>query len=352
MKKSSCETFGHYLNKYLTVYLPGTRGLSENSILSYRDTFSLLIVFLKTEKQITPERLPMSFLTKNLVIEFAEWLETGRSCKPASRNPRFVAIRSFCRWLATENPEFLKLSEDLYSVRIKKAPKPAMAYLSADAMKCLLAQPDSSTNDGLRDLTLLAFTYDTGARVSEVANLKFKDIRFEAPPVVKITGKGNKTRIVPLLPQTVKYITEYMRRWKISLADAQEQHLFTNRSGGQLSRSGIKYILDKYVEAGRAENPLLFPDKISPHTLRHTKAMHMLQAGNNIVYIRDILGHSDLNTTERYARADTALKREALSKAEIPMPEPVDPLPEATPDFSGHSVEDDMANWLKNFGKK
>lgn len=352
MKKSNSETFGYYLNKYLTVYLPGTRGLSTNSILSYRDTFSLFITFLKTEKQIKPEKLQMAFLTKDLILEFAEWLETSRNCSQTSRNQRFVVIRSFCRWLASENPEFLKLSEDIYNVKIKKAPKPVMTYLSADAMKCLLSQPDSSTNDGLRDLTLLAFTYDTGARVSEVANLKLKDIRFEAPPIVKITGKGNKTRIVPLLPQIVKYLKEYMSRWKIDFADSQEQYLFTNRSGMQFSRSGIKYILDKYVEAGRAENSLLFPDKISPHTLRHTKAMHMLQAGNNIVYIRDVLGHYDLNTTERYARADTALKREALSKAEIPMPEPVDPMPEASPDFSGHSVEDDMANWMKNFGKK
>lgn len=352
MKKSNSETFGYYLNKYLTVYLPGQRGLSTNSILSYRDAFSLFIVFLKTEKQITPEKLDMSFLIKDLIIEFAEWLESSRGCSLTSRNQRFVVLRSFCRWLATENPEFLKLSEEIYAVKLKKAAKPVMTYLSADAMGCLLKQPDSSTNDGLRDLTLLAFTYDTGARVSEVTDLTFKDIRFESPPIVKITGKGNKTRIVPLLPQTMNYLKEYIRRWKINLLDSREQYVFTNRSGGKLTRSGVKYIIDKYVEAGKTENPVLFPDKISPHTLRHTKAMHMLQAGNNIVYIRDVLGHSDLNTTERYARADTAMKRDALAKAEIPMPEPVYSLPDSTIDLSGHSVEDDMINWLKNFSKK
>lgn len=351
MKKYNSETFGSYLSKYLTIYLPGTRGLSTNSIMSYRDTFSLFISFLKSEKKIAPEKLPMSFLTRELVVEFAHWLETDRKCSQTTRNQRFVIIRGFCRWLAMENPEFLQLSEEVYDIKVKKAPKPVMTYLSSDAMKCLLSQPDSSTNDGLRDLTLLAFTYDTGARVSEVANLKFKDIRFEPPAIVTITGKGSKTRIVPLLPQTVHYLREYMARWKINLADSQERYLFTNRSGGQFSRSGIKYILDKYVEMGRAENPLLFPEKISPHTLRHTKAMHMLQAGNNIVYIRDVLGHSDLNTTERYARADTALKREALAKAEIPMPEIFGAMPESSPDLIGHSVEDDMANWLKNFTK-
>lgn len=351
MKKSNTETFGYYLNKYLTVYLPGTRGLATNSIISYRDTFSLLIVFLKSEKKITPERLSMHFLTKDIVIEFVRWLETNRNCSQTSRNQRFVIIRSFCKWLSTENPEFLKLSEEIYDVKLKKAPKPIMTYLSVDAMKCLLSQPDSSTNDGLRDLTLLAFTYDTGARVSEVANLIFKDIRFDPPPIVKILGKGNKTRIVPLLPQTVKYLNEYICRRKISLKDSQEQYLFTNRTGGQLSRSGIKYILDKYVEIAKSQNPTMFPENISPHTLRHTKAMHMRQAGNNIVYIRDILGHTDLNTTERYARADTALKREALSKAEIYMPEPIAPLIDTSVDISGLSIEDDMANWLKDFTK-
>ena len=352
MKNSNSETLGQYLNKYLTVYLPGHRGLSFNSIMSYRDTFSLLIAFLKSEKQLTPEHLSMSFLTKELVLEFADWLENSRGCSLSSRNQRFVVIRSFCRWLATENPEYLKLSEDIYSVKIKKSPQNVMTYLSTEAMMNLLSQPDSSTSDGLRDLTLLAFTYDTGARVSEVTDLKFKDIRFAAPPIVKITGKGSKTRIIPLMPQTVKYLNEYIRRRGIILEQSMEQYIFTNRTGGKLSRSGIKYILDKYVEEGRKCNPTLYPEKITPHTLRHTKAMHMLQAGNNIVYIRDVLGHSDLNNTERYARADTAMKREALAKAEIPMPDPVVPLSDMAPDTFRGTIEDDMANWLKNFSKK
>ena len=346
------DTFGYYLNKYLTVYLPGQRGLSTSSILAYRDTFSLLLVFLKNEKQMVPERLPMSFLKKDLILEFAEWLEDTRGNSLSSRNQRFVILRTFCRWLSTENPEFLKLSEDVFNVRIKKTPKPVMTYLSTDSIGFLLSQPDSSTNEGLRDLTLLALTYDTGARVSEITDLKFKDIRFEAPPIVKLTGKGNKTRIVPLLPQTVIYLTEYTARWKIKMSESQNHFVFTNRSGGKLSRSGVKYILDKYVNAGRESNPILFPDKITPHTLRHSKAMHMLQAGSNIVYIRDVLGHSDLNTTERYARADTAMKREALSKAEIKMPDPVIDMEKSPLAFAEHSIEENMTSWLKSLLKE
>ncbi|MCD8336705.1 MAG: site-specific integrase [Lachnospiraceae bacterium] len=351
MKNSNTGTFALYLHKYLEVYLPGQRGLSTNSILSYSDTFSLLIVFLKTEKGIVPEGLPMSFLTKDLIMEFAEWLEKSRNASLSSRNQRFVIIRSFCRWLATENPVFLKLSEEVYSVKLKKAPQPVMTYLSADAMQCLLSQPDSSTKDGLRDLTLLALTYDTGARVSEITNLKFRDIRFEAPPIVRITGKGNKTRIVPLLPQTVNYLKEYINRWEISLPNDAERYVFTNRRGEQLTRSGVKYILDKYVASGKEESQQLFPDKVSPHTLRHSKAMHMLQAGNPIVYIRDVLGHTDINTTERYARADTAMKREALEKAAIPMPEPREPPEKRDESLPENSIEYDMARWLKSFRK-
>lgn len=164
-----------------------------------------------------PEKLPMSFLSKELIIEFVGWLESTRNCSISSRNQRFVVLRNFCRWLSVENPEFLKLSEELFAVKLKKAPKPVMNYLSAEAMHCLLTQPNSSTNNGLRDLTLLSFAYDTGARVSEITNLKFKDIRFDNPPIAKITGKGNKTRIVPLLPQTVNYLKEYIKRWNIIL---------------------------------------------------------------------------------------------------------------------------------------
>lgn len=347
------DTFGFYLNKYFSVYLPGQRGLSTNSILSYRDTFSLFVLFLKTDKRISPENLNMSFLTKNVILEFLTWLEETRGYSLSSRNQRFVILRTFCKWLATENPKYLNLSEDISEVKLKKAPKPTMTYLTVEAMECLLLQPDSSTKNGLRDLTFLAFTYDTGARVSEVIGLKFKDIRFSSPPIVKISGKGNKTRIVPLMPQTVNYIKEYMSRWQINLEEAQERYVFTNQSGGKLSRAGAKYILDKYISSGKAQNPMLFSEKISPHTLRHTKAMHMLQAGINIVYIRDILGHADLNTTEKYARADTSMKRDALEKSEIKMPETEQQAVNILDGLlEGNGIEDDMAYWLRNFGSQ
>ena len=352
MKKSESITFGFYLHKYLTIYLPGQRGLSTNTIMSYRDTFSLLIDFIKTEKQMKPENLSLSFLTRDLVIEFLQWIENKRKCSLSTRNQRYGVICSFCKWLASENPEYLKLSEEVSSIKLKKAPKPEMNYLSSEAMICLLQQPDTSTNDGLRDLTILAFTYDTGARVSEVVNLRIRDIRFDSPPIVKITGKGNKTRIVPLLPQTLGYIKEYMKRRGLSPEKTQDAYLFVNRNGDQISRFGVKYILDKYVKAGKETEPLLFPDKITPHTLRHSKAMHLLQAGNNIVHIRDLLGHADLSTTERYARADPIMKKEALEKAALKMPITSEPNPGSDLATISSGVERDMAQWLKQFRQK
>ena len=345
MMKSN--SFAYYLNKYLTIYLPGERGLATNSVLSYRDTFSLLLDFLKTEKHLCPEQLPMSFLNREMVVEFARWLETSKHSCISTRNQRVGAIRAFCKWLAYENPEFLMLSADLNQIHLKKSPKNPVNYLSVEAIRYLISRPDSSTIGGLRDLLLLALTYDTGARVSEVINIKFKDIRFSSPATVSLTGKGSKTRIVPLLPQTLAYLRQYADRKKIKLDSVGENYVFTNRIGIRYTRAGIKYILDKYVDRARIEEPGMFLQPVSPHMLRHSKAMHLLQAGNNVVYIRDILGHANLNTTERYAKADTVMKREALKKAEISMPPIIVKNTARAIDLLNHSIEDDMAEWLK-----
>jgi len=343
MMKSNADSFAYYLNKYLSVFLPGERGLATNSILSYRDSFALLLEFLKSEKRLRPEGLHMSFLTRELVVEFAVWLEESRKCSISTRNQRIGVIRAFCKWLGYENPEFLKLSAEVVDLKLKKAPKPVVNYLSVEALQNLLNEPDSGAKNGLRDLTLLALTYDTGARVSEITDLKFENVRFAEPPTVILTGKGGKSRIVPLLPKTVEYLRTYIARWNIDPSENKQQYVFVNRSGEKLSRAGVKYILDKYVLSAKARSPELFPNIVSPHSLRHSKAMHLLQSGVNVVYIRDILGHSNLNTTDRYARADTQMKREALDKAEIEMPQK--PLDE----FLRSDIEDDMTAWLRSF---
>lgn len=350
MKKSNVDTLAYYINKYLTDYLPTIRGLSENSILSYRDAFILLLKFIKEEKKIKPETMMMSQLDFDTIIDFVKWMEFDHKIKISSRNQRFIVLRSFIKWVAVSNPQYLLLSKNLNGVHLKKAPVRNMPYLTVNEMEILLNQPDSSTKNGIRDLTMLVLAYDAGARVSEIINLKLKDIRFDAPPLLKIIGKGNKGRSVPLLGQTIKYLKTYFKRWNINPETSKENYVFTSKNKTKFTREGFKYILDKYVKMAKLSNPNFFNEHISPHTLRHSKAMHMLQAGTNIVYIRDILGHSDLSTTEKYAKADNNMKRVALNKAEIKTPEIHKSNIENIQLFN-KSIDLDMELWLKNLSK-
>ena len=197
-------------------------------------------------------------------------------------------------------------------------------------------QPDIKTKYGRRDLAILSLMYDTGARVQEIADIKIVHIRFSAPATIRITGKGDKTRVVPLLSRTEDILKQYIKDFKID-AGGNDAYLFQNRSGQQLSRFGISYILTKYADMARKVHPELIPEKLSPHCIRHSKAMHLLQANVNLVYIRDLLGHSSVTTTEIYARADTTLKREALEKANPAMPQ--------------WNSDDGLMEWLRTLGK-
>ncbi len=201
-------------------------------------------------------------------------------------------------------------------LKAKKAPTPAIAYLSPDDVQSIFAQADTSTKYGRRDMLLLSLMYDSGARVQEICDLRVRDVRLQKPPTVTLTGKGRKTRFVPIMASTASALTVYFSDNCLSSPEKADQPLFTNHQRGKLTRAGVTYILKKYFGAARQENPNL-PKKISPHILRHSKAMHMLQAGINLVYIRDFLGHVHVETTEIYAKADTEMKRRAIESAHI-----------------------------------
>jgi site-specific recombinase XerD len=188
----------------------------------------------------------------------------------------------------------------------------------------------------------LPLMYDSGARVQEIIDLKPSMVRLEPPCTVKLIGKGRKARIVPLLEEQVRHLKIYMEENKLLEPHANEYPLFMNRKREKLTRMGIGYILEKYIAVARQKNPALFPDKISCHSLRHSSAMHMLQAGVNLVYIRDILGHSSIQVTEIYARADSKQKREAIEKAYANV------TPTETPSWHQNN---DLLQWLKDFNK-
>ena len=211
-------------------------------------------------------------------------------------------------------------------------------YLVSDDLAAILAQPDLTATRGRRDAVLLSLLYDTGTRAQEIADLSAGDVRLESPAQVRITGKGEKKRAVPLMEQTVELLREYMREQRLTDPSHTSKPLFQNRYGKRLSRSGIRYILEKYVERVRANGGASLP-KVSPHTLRHTKAMHLLQSGNPLVVIRDFLGHVDIRTTEVYARADLDMKRRALDKAASKSPTPKVPF---------WHKDKDLLDWLRS----
>lgn len=305
--------FPYYLTSFLGSYLPGQKNVSHNTIESYAAAFKLLFLFCDERKGLRTEKLTLKLLDQLLILDYLDWLESARGCSVTTRNQRLVAIHSFFRYVQKQSPENLESIRGILDIPYKKAPKTIVNYLSIEQMKLLLSQPDAKTGDGFRDLVLMSTLYDTGARVQELVDLKLKHVRLEAPAVITLHGKGDKTRQVPIMENTVKLLKAYILHRNVNPGiDKGENYLFVNQKAQQLSRRGVAYIIGKYVALAE-QNPAFhveFP--ISAHVFRHSKSMHMLQAGVNLIYIRDFLGHVDCSTTEIYARADTEMKRKAM----------------------------------------
>jgi len=299
------------LTRYLAEYLPAQRNLSVHTIRSYRDTFVLLLRYCRDHRALPPERMKVGDLTAGLVTAFLDHLEQDRQCAIATRNQRLAALHSFTRYIQAECPEAMLELQRILIIPSKRHERREVRYLSADEMTAILRQPGQDTSQGRRDTLLLSLLYDTGARAQELIDLRVRDVRLAAPAQVQLTGKGRKTRHVPLLSRTVRLLEEYFRERDLQHPGGQESPLFANRYGECLTRSGIRHILQKYTAQARAECPTI-PESLSPHTLRHTKAMHLLEAGNPLVIIGNILGHADIKSTQIYAKADMKMKRQAL----------------------------------------
>lgn len=307
--------FARYLTQFLSVHLPGQLGSKRNTQLSYRDSFSLLLKYCRDQEKLLPEKLMISQVDRDLILRFLQWLEEDRNCKAATRNLRLAAIHSFCSFLMVELPQYMEQYQKIMTIPIKKTDTPPLMYLPLDSIKGLLEQPDRSTIQGKRDAVLLSLLYDTGARVQELVDLKICDINLNETVTIVLTGKGGKSRIVPVMKPTGELIRQYIEGSGLSSPVCSRKPLFSNRSNKPLTRAGVTYILKKYAEQAQTHGIKDISDKITPHWLRHSKSMHLLQSGVNLVYIRDLLGHSDISTTEIYARADEKMKRKALMEA-------------------------------------
>ncbi|UKB78345.1 site-specific integrase [Chryseobacterium sp. MEBOG07] len=306
------KDFAKHLHSYIHNYLIGECGYGTNTIRSYKKGFRLLVIFMKEERRITPDKIELKHLNRNVVLDFLKWLEIKHKSSVSTRNQRYAIICSFCNYLQYEEPDRIVEWQNIRSIRLKAAPVKVISYLTKDGVKLLLDQIPNNTKSFRRDLAMLALLYDSAARVQELCDLTPSSIRFDDPYFIRVLGKGNKERDIPLMKEQIDLLKLYVKENNLDTSEKYNYPLFTNRFGGKLTPAGITYILKKYAKKARSINNILIPQIISPHIFRHSKAMHLVQDGVNLIYIRDLLGHASVITTERYARADSKQKREAL----------------------------------------
>jgi len=330
--------FQYLLSSYFLKYIPERTNYSDNTIKSYRDTFILLFQYQEDYLNKPVSKFSFEVLSRKYFEDFLVWLENEKKYSVSSINQRLAALHAFFKYIQRENPEYIELCGSILTIKTKKIPVVPMNYLSVEAIKVLLSVQDGSIIPHRREIALLVLLYDSGARVQEVADLTFGDIRNNKLPTVKLSGKGNKVRIIPLMPQTLDILNIYMNDCRRKKEIEPTHPLFYNKSSQKLTRAGIAYILEKNIKKARNINPEMFSGKITPHTLRHSKAMHLLEAGVNLIYIRDFLGHTSVITTEIYAKSNPEVKRKAIESASPNV------LP--TEKYS-LSEKEEMLEWLK-----
>jgi len=302
--------FAVFVRRFLTAHLAGLRGYSTNTIVSYRDAFKLLICYFRDERSIPPDKLTLEQIDGAAITGFLDWLRTSRHNSASTSNQRLAAIDSSFTWMQSQDPARMACCQDILAIPARKHDRPAVTHLSTGQTRQLLTLPDRSTRRGRRDTTLLATLYDSAARVQELADLTVRDLRLDRPAMAALTGKGRKTRHVPLDANTTALLGAYLKEQRLDSPGHDDHPVFFNQHRVKLSRGGIAWILRKHqLQAG---DPSLAAAHLSPHVLRHSRAMHLHDAGVPLPYIRDILGHVELATTEIYARASTEAKRKAL----------------------------------------
>jgi len=292
------------------------RGASARTVESYRDAFELLFGFIEQRVGKPPSALQLADLDAPLVLDFLDHLETERRNTTRTRNARLAAIHSFMRYAAVRDPASLPITQRVLAIPAKRFDRPMLGYLTRDQVAAILAAPDRGTWSGHRDAVLLATTYNTGARVSEITALRVRDVLLDRNTAVHLHGKGRKQRVIPLWKNTA---TE-LRGWLKRITAEPDAPVFPNRPGAPLTRSGVRDRLDRAVAVAEQRCPSLHGQHISPHTLRHTTAMHLLQSGTDLAVIALWLGHSSPAVTHQYLEADLAAKEAVLRRLTDPSP--------------------------------
>jgi site-specific recombinase XerD len=304
--------FPALVQEFFCQRLIAQQNASARTVASYRDMFRLLLHFFADRRGRPPTALTLVDLDAPAVLAFLEHLERERGNSIPTRNVRLAALRSFLKYASARDPTCLPVVQRVLAIPTKRSVRPLLGYLSREEMAAVLAAPDATTWSGQRDRVLFALMYNTGARVSEAIGLRRTNVTLSPSRTVRIDGKGRKQRVIPLWGSTA----DCLRKWLSRVSQEPESPLFPNAHGGAMSRSGVEHRLDEAVWAAATRCPTLKGRRISPHTLRHTTAMHLLQSGVDLTVIAIWLGHESTTTTHVYVEADLAMKEKALSRIE------------------------------------
>lgn len=300
------------LHAFFHEWMGNQRNLSRHTVCSYRDTWKLFLQFAAKHKRREIAKLSLGDLQASEVLAFLEHLERERNVSVGTRNCRLAAIHSFFAFVAHHEPLAIAQCTEIASIPVKKRPRPVMCYMDAEEIAAILKEPDRSSPEGQRDHALLAFLYNTGARIQEALDVCPRVIRFESPAQVELFGKGRKSRICPLWPETVDVLKALLRRQP----RADDEPIFVNRYGEPLGAAGVRFKLKQYVQAAARHVPSLATKRITPHVWRHSVGVQLVAAGVDVTVIRSWLGHARLDTTNHYARANLETKRKALEQVD------------------------------------
>ncbi len=309
-KTVALPSLSRLIHTFFHEWLIEQRNVSHRTVLAYRDAWRLFLQFAAARWRKPVAALRLEDLTASHVLAFLQDLEQRRKASIRTRNCRLAALRSFFSFVAAHEPLAAKQCAEVLGVPFKRAPRPAVCYLESAEASAILSQPNQRSLEGQRDHALLSLLYNTGARIQEALNLRPQDVHLDSPGHVRLMGKGQKERLSPIWPETADLLAALLRRQP----KRPDEAIFCNRYGEPLTASGFRFRLRQYVRAATQHVPTLAKKHVTPHLFRHTTAVQLVSAGVDVTVIRSWLGHSQLDTTNHYARANLETKRKALEQ--------------------------------------
>lgn len=310
------HSIANFIRPFFSHYLPIQKGLAPNTILAYRDAIKLLLCYAADTLHKNVEELSVENINESFVLNFLDHIENTRGCSARTRNARLAAIRALFSFIARQEPSLLIHCQMIRTIPIKRTQHKTMDYLEENEMQALLDSIDPYSRTGVRDKALLLLLYNTGARVSEIVGLKVSDLRLKGTAQITLLGKGNKYRSCPLWNETVEALDAYLKQR--TAKDPADHQLFLNANGAPITRFGVRHIVGKYATIAKKQCKSITAKTVTPHTIRHTTAMHLLRSGNDVNMVSYWLGHADINTTHIYVEIDMEMKRKMLQKAGPP----------------------------------